>query len=119
MPTSFGKRLKFSDKKLTVIDGPFTETKEVVAGFALWEVRSIEEALEWARKVSRHDGLRGRTAAAVLARNVRSGLTAVQCMRACIERSSEATVSRTNTNQALHRLTTLVVRTRRFIASDS
>jgi hypothetical protein len=50
MPTSFGKRLRFSGKKLTVIDGPFTETKEVIAGFALWEVKSIEEALEWARK---------------------------------------------------------------------
>jgi hypothetical protein len=50
MPTRFGKRLKFSDKKVTVIDGPFAETKEVVAGFALWDVKSIEEALEWARK---------------------------------------------------------------------
>ena len=50
MPSRFGKRLRFSDKSLTVIDGPFTETKEVVAGFALWEVKSIEEALEWARK---------------------------------------------------------------------
>ena len=50
MPTRFGKRLQFSGKKLTVIDGPFTETKEVIAGFALWEVKSIDEALEWARK---------------------------------------------------------------------
>ena len=37
-------------KNLTVTDGPFTETKEVVAGFALWEVKSFDEALEWARK---------------------------------------------------------------------
>jgi hypothetical protein len=52
LPTRFAKRLRFSakDKTLTVIDGPFTETKEVVAGFALWEVKSIEEALEWAKK---------------------------------------------------------------------
>lgn len=50
MPTRFGKRLQFSGKNLTVIDGPFAGTKEVVAGFALWEVRSIDEALEWARK---------------------------------------------------------------------
>jgi hypothetical protein len=50
MPSQFGKRLQFSGKDLKVIDGPFTETKEVVAGFALWEVKSIEEALEWARK---------------------------------------------------------------------
>ena len=50
MPSRFAKRLQFSGKNLTVIDGPFTETKEVVAGFALWEVKSIEEALEWARK---------------------------------------------------------------------
>jgi hypothetical protein len=50
MPSSFGKRLQFSGKNLTVFDGPFTETKEVVAGFALWEVKSIDEALEWARK---------------------------------------------------------------------
>ena len=38
MPTRFGKRLQFSGKSLTVIDGPFTGTKEVIAGFALWEV---------------------------------------------------------------------------------
>ena len=50
MPSSFAKRLQFTGKDLTVTDGPFTETKEVVAGFALWEVKSIEEALEWARK---------------------------------------------------------------------
>ena len=50
MPSNFGKRLRYSGKNLTVTDGPFTETKEVIAGFALWEVKSIEEALEWARK---------------------------------------------------------------------
>jgi PhnB protein len=50
MPSSFAKKLRYSGKDLTVTDGPFTETKEVIAGFALWEVKSIEEALEWARK---------------------------------------------------------------------
>jgi hypothetical protein len=50
MPSRFGKRLRFSGEDLTVTDGPFTETKEVVAGFALWEVSSIDEALGWARK---------------------------------------------------------------------
>lgn len=50
MPSSFAKRLRYSGTNLTVTDGPFTETKEVIAGFALWEVKSIEEALEWARK---------------------------------------------------------------------
>ena len=50
MPSKFAKRLQYTDKKMTVTDGPFTETKEVVAGFALWEVKSFDEALEWARK---------------------------------------------------------------------
>lgn len=50
MPSSFAKRLEYRDNNLTVTDGPFTETKEVIAGFALWEVKSLEEALEWARK---------------------------------------------------------------------
>jgi hypothetical protein len=49
-PTRFAKRVRFSGKDRTVIDGPFTETKELVAGFALWEVKSIEEAVEWVKK---------------------------------------------------------------------
>jgi hypothetical protein len=49
-PTSFAKRVHFSGKNRTVIDGPFTETKELVAGFWLWEVKSIEEAVEWVKK---------------------------------------------------------------------
>jgi hypothetical protein len=49
-PTHFAKRVHFSGKNRTVIDGPFTETKEVVAGFWLWEVKSIEEAIEWVKK---------------------------------------------------------------------
>jgi hypothetical protein len=49
-PSSKGKRLLFSGGKKTVIDGPFAETKELVAGFWLWQVKSIEEAVEWARR---------------------------------------------------------------------
>jgi hypothetical protein len=49
-PTRFAKRVHFSGKNRTVIDGPFAETKEVVAGFWLWEVKSIEEAVEWLQK---------------------------------------------------------------------
>jgi hypothetical protein len=49
-PSSFGKRVKFSDGKVTVIDGPFAETKELVAGYWVWEVKSMDEALEWAKR---------------------------------------------------------------------
>jgi hypothetical protein len=49
-PTHFARRVHFSGKNRTVIDGPFTETKELVAGFWLWEVKSIEEAVEWVKK---------------------------------------------------------------------
>jgi hypothetical protein len=49
-PSARGKRIRFADGKRTVIDGPFTETKELVAGFWIWQVKSIEEAVEWARR---------------------------------------------------------------------
>ena len=49
-PSSRGKRVRFSGAARTVIDGPFTETKELVAGFWLWQVKSIEEAVEWVKK---------------------------------------------------------------------
>lgn len=49
-PSRFGKRVRFSGKSRTVTDGPFTETKELVAGFWLWQVRSMEEALEWVKR---------------------------------------------------------------------
>lgn len=49
-PSSEGKRVRFSGATRTVSDGPFTETKELVAGFWLWQVRSIEEALEWVKR---------------------------------------------------------------------
>ena len=49
-PSSKGKRVRFSAGKKTVIDGPFTETKELVAGYWIWQVRSMDEALEWVRR---------------------------------------------------------------------
>ena len=49
-PSSKGKRIRFSGSKRTVVDGPFSETKELIAGFWLWQVRSMEEAMEWARR---------------------------------------------------------------------
>ena len=49
-PSSKGKRVRFSGAKRTVIDGPFAETKELIAGFWLWQVRSMEEAVEWLKR---------------------------------------------------------------------
>jgi hypothetical protein len=49
-PSSKGKRVVFSRGKRTIVDGPFAETKELIAGFWLWQVRSMEEALEWVRR---------------------------------------------------------------------
>jgi hypothetical protein len=49
-PSSKGKRVRFSGTQRTVIDGPFAESKELVAGFWLWQVKSIEEAVEWLKR---------------------------------------------------------------------
>jgi len=49
-PSSKGRRVHFANNKKTVVDGPFAETKELVAGFWIWQVKSIEEAVEWARR---------------------------------------------------------------------
>jgi hypothetical protein len=49
-PSSKGKRLRFTGTQKRVIDGPFSETKELVAGFWIWQVKSMDEALEWARR---------------------------------------------------------------------
>jgi hypothetical protein len=49
-PSRLGKRVRFSGKTRTVTDGPFAETKELVAGFWIWQVRSIEEAVEWVKR---------------------------------------------------------------------
>jgi hypothetical protein len=49
-PSAKGKRVRFSGDQRTVIDGPFSETKELIAGFWLWEVRSMEEAVAWVKR---------------------------------------------------------------------
>ena len=49
-PSSTGKRIRFSGGKKTVIDGPFTETRELVAGFWIWQVKSMDEAIAWVRR---------------------------------------------------------------------
>jgi hypothetical protein len=54
--SSKGARIKFSGNKRTVVDGPFTETKELVAGFWLWQCRSREEAIEWLKRAPFREG---------------------------------------------------------------
>jgi hypothetical protein len=55
--SSKGKRVRFSGDKRTVIDGPFTESKELIAGFMIWQVRSMEEAVEWVKRCPNpHEG---------------------------------------------------------------
>ena len=49
-PTAKGARVKFSGKSRTVIDGPFIEAKELIAGFQIWQVQSLEEAIEWVKR---------------------------------------------------------------------
>jgi hypothetical protein len=49
-PSSKGARVKFSGDKRTVVDGPFTETKELIAGFWLWQLNSLQEAIEWVKR---------------------------------------------------------------------
>ncbi len=49
-PSSKGKRIRFEGGKKTIIDGPFTETKELIAGFWLWQVRNMDEAIEWLKR---------------------------------------------------------------------
>ena len=56
-PTSKGKRVKFSGDKRTVVDGPFSETKELIAGFWLWQVRSMDEAVEWLKRAPFDGGI--------------------------------------------------------------
>ena len=49
-PSAKGKRVRFSGSKRSIIDGPFAETKELIAGYWIWQVRSMDEAVEWARR---------------------------------------------------------------------
>jgi hypothetical protein len=58
-PSSKGKRVRFSGDKRTVIDGPFAETKELIAGFWLWQVKSMEEAIEWVKRCPNPTGIDG------------------------------------------------------------
>ena len=55
-PSSAGKRVRFSGAKQTVLDGPFGETKELIAGFWLWQVKSMSEAVEWVKRAPIQDG---------------------------------------------------------------
>jgi hypothetical protein len=55
-PSSKGARVRFSGPKRTVIDGPFTETKELIAGFWLWQVKSLDEAIEWLKRAPFQEG---------------------------------------------------------------
>lgn len=55
-PSSKGARIRYDGDKRTIVDGPFAEAKELVAGFWIWEVRSREEALEWAKRIPFADG---------------------------------------------------------------
>jgi len=55
-PSSKGKRVRCVGKERTVVDGPFTETKELVAGFWIWQVKSIDEAVEWVRRSPFQEG---------------------------------------------------------------
>jgi len=56
-PSVKGARVKFSGEKRTVVDGPFAETKELVAGFWLWQVKSMDEAIEWVKRCPNpHEG---------------------------------------------------------------
>jgi hypothetical protein len=58
-PSSKGARVRFSGDKRTVIDGPFTETKELIAGFWLWQVKSKEEAIAWVKRCPNPTGAEG------------------------------------------------------------
>jgi len=55
-PSIRGKRVRFEGSKSTVVDGPFAETKELVAGFWIWQVKSMDEAVEWIRRAPFRDG---------------------------------------------------------------
>ena len=58
-PSSKGARVKFAGGKRTVVDGPFAETKELIAGFWLWQVKSMDEAIEWVKRIPNPTGQEG------------------------------------------------------------
>ena len=77
-PSSRGVRVEFSGRERKVIDGPFTETKELLAGYWLWQVKSMDEAIEWARRIPNPTGEHGRGGApsGVRGRRLRRGVHA-------------------------------------------
>jgi hypothetical protein len=58
-PSSKGARVQFAGKERTVVDGPFAETKELIAGFWLWQVKSLDEAIEWVKRIPNPTGEEG------------------------------------------------------------
>jgi hypothetical protein len=58
-PSSNGARVRFSGEKRTVVDGPFTETKELIAGFWIWQLNSLQEAIDWAKRIPNPTGDEG------------------------------------------------------------
>jgi hypothetical protein len=58
-PSAKGARVRFSGDKRSVVDGPFTETKELIAGFWIWQVNSLQEAIEWAKRCPNPTGAEG------------------------------------------------------------
>jgi len=58
-PSSKGARVKFAGTKRTVVDGPFAETKELIAGYWLWQVKSMDEAIEWVKRIPNPTGETG------------------------------------------------------------
>ena len=58
-PSSKGARVKFAGTKRTIVDGPFAETKELIAGFWLWQVKSMDEAIEWVKRIPNPTGEEG------------------------------------------------------------
>ena len=58
-PSSKGARVRFSGERRSVIDGPFAETKELIAGFWLWQVKSMDEAIEWVKRIPNPTGEEG------------------------------------------------------------
>ena len=83
-PSKFGKRVHFNGTKRSVTDGPFAETKELVAGFWIWQVRSMDEAIEWAKRCPTRCRVR-RTS-----RSVRSGSRRTSVPRSPPRRTSSA-----------------------------
>ena len=109
-PSSKGARVRFSGDKRTVIDGPFAETKELIAGFWLWQVKSLDEAIEWVKRCPNPDagrerdrdspGVRGRRFRRSLhARVARTGRSHPRANREA-EQVSNALPSRANARQA-------------------